>query len=840
MSFSGAVLIIVIAAIRAVTINKLPKKTFIILWGIVLFRLLIPYTVPSVFSVYTLLSPTTPVDIKTENTGTYAQTPINTILPPVEAPTYEQTGESPQLLIDHASPVSTGLIIWLAGMTLCAAFFTISYLHWRLEFQTSLPVQNNYVNQWLETHLRKRPVSVRQSDKILTPLTYGIFRPVILMPKKTNWENTEQLEYVLLHEYVHICRYDSAVKLISALAVCVHWFNPLVWVMYVLFQRDIELACDESVVHRFGETSKSTYAHMLIDMEARKSGFMPLCNSFSKNAIEERIIAIMKIKKTSVIAILVAVILIAGVTTAFATTAADKKAEIKKTENNNTNFSDEEVSQLLALQFDGYEDMSVSEYQKKVWEMTDTKEYLDLLERFSQDTALYEKKDSDEVANFLFYTLEPLTAEKWQTREFGGACRTNYTGASDNASLEYWITLAIQNADTLTVGEYNNTRICIMNELNAMLQDKTAEQLQTEAVMQKMLHAEKEVLKTQWSSEKLKVDVDYVYTPLYEYTTQNSVKQEAQQEQEKREYPNGTKEDYRSLLTLKTPDYQKMSVADFNMALLDWANEDHERMERINIDTAYHDFSVDLTSDELAFVTVSVMFSGMENGAYVRSNYTGKPEVDPSYGQYLPEKSKQQNGQSAWCDLYYQFSYHIADKKAIIVEDRDNCISGMMTEIQDFWNAAALEDLLNMTKEDITKALDEIAIQYSNDKITIAISEDQISFECMDELNIEREGYKASVIDIGALNIGDGASEDGKVLKIGVINTDALKIRGEASEDAEICSLLMETQAVVILSEKNGFYHVIVPNDEGDIEGWVKKEYVDVNGWVGEEYVNID
>lgn len=327
MSFFGAVLILVIVAVRAVTIHKLPKKTFLILWGIVLLRLFIPYTVPSVFSVYTLVSPKTPVNVNTVNTGTYAQTSANRILLPIEATTYEQAEKTSQLPIHHASSVSIWLIIWLAGMTLCAVFFTISYLHWRFEFQTSLPVENNYVNQWLKTHLGKRLICVRQSDKILTPLTYGIFKPVILMPKKTNWENTEQLEYVLLHEYVHICRYDSVVKLVSALAVCVHWFNPLVWIMYSLFQRDIELACDESVVHQFGEASKSTYAHMLIDMEARKSGFMPLCNSFSKNAIEERIIAIMKNKKTSVISALAAVILIVSITTVFATSATEIKEE---------------------------------------------------------------------------------------------------------------------------------------------------------------------------------------------------------------------------------------------------------------------------------------------------------------------------------------------------------------------------------------------------------------------------------------------------------------------------------------------------------------------------------
>ncbi len=141
----------------------------------------------------------------------------------------------------------------------------------------------------------KRPILVRQSDRISAPLTYGIFRPVILMPKKTDWKNEKQLQYVLSHEYVHIYRYDTVTKLIVTLALCIHWFNPFVWVMYILFNRDIELACDESVIRQFGEKSKSAYSLMLINMEATKSGLLPFCNNFSKNAIEERITAVMKI-----------------------------------------------------------------------------------------------------------------------------------------------------------------------------------------------------------------------------------------------------------------------------------------------------------------------------------------------------------------------------------------------------------------------------------------------------------------------------------------------------------------------------------------------------------------
>ena len=110
---------------------------------------------------------------------------------------------------------------------------------------------------------------------------------------------------------------------------------------------------------------------------------------------------------------------------------------------------------MSALQFDGYEEMTVSEFQNKVWELTDTNEHRSLLERFSLDATLYEQKDSNALASFLFYTLEPLSSEKWQTRDFRGGTTTNYPGAVDNASLEFVYSLTVHIADkqTLTVGE---------------------------------------------------------------------------------------------------------------------------------------------------------------------------------------------------------------------------------------------------------------------------------------------------------------------------------------------------------------------------------------------------
>lgn len=727
MSVSGAAFIAAVVIIRRVAINKLPKKTFLVLWELVMLRLFFPFSIPSMFSIYTLVT-------HSISSTTLPEVEIDYNIPTMQG-LFVTTQGAKQPPLDISSSVSMWFIVWCAGVILIALFFVIAYLRCLIEFRTALPVHNHYVEKWLEEHPLKRPILVKQSDRISAPLTYGIFRPVILMPKKMNWKNEKQLQYVLSHEYVHIYRYDTVTKLIAALALCIHWFNPFVWVMYILFNRDIELACDESVIRQFGEKSKSAYSLMLINMEEAKSGLLPFCNNFSKNAIEERITAVMKIKKTSLFAICTAAILIVGVTATFATSAADSSRE--KNTIHDTDFSDEEFDKLLALQFDGYEDMSVSEFHNKVWELTDTKEYRNLLEKFSQNTTLYEQKDSNEIASFLFYTLEPLTAEKWQTRDFGGSMSTDYPGASDNAMLEFVFSLTIQNADTLTVGEYNAARLGVANGLQNILQGKTEEQLQNNSFMQEAIHTEIEKLNEQWNTDKLQISVEYFFMPLSELDAGRGEQENIQQVQEHREYPNGTEEDYRSLLDLKTAGYQSRSVADFNMDLLEWANENYERLERINGDIAYQDFSVNLNSDELSFVALTTWLSGVENAEYVQSNYTGRKEEDPSHNRYLLSKTTKENGYGAWCDLFYQFSYHIADKQTLTVGERDYCIGNMMNEIQDFWDRTDIEEMLSMTEDDIVSKLKEIAAQYSNADITITIREDSVGFEKMDERNRE-------------------------------------------------------------------------------------------------------
>lgn len=338
ISVSGAVFILAVVIIRAAAINHLPKKTFLILWEAVLLRLMIPFSIPSIFSAYTLIPYGYPVIHAPLGQANFIRQGISRRIsdfllspffkaaaaPATSAVSWESliTMQAPDSLPANSPSVSVWFLIWCAGMIFLAVFFILSYLRCRTEFRTALPISNAYVEQWLKERPIKRHISIKQLDRISTPLTYGIFRPVILMPKKTDWENVNQLQYILTHEYAHICHFDAVTKLAAAFVLCIHWFNPFVWVMYMLLNRDMELACDESVIKQLGEKSKSAYSNMLICMEAEKSGLPSFYSNFSKNAVEERITAIMHVKPTTPAAFLSACFIIFAALSLFATSPA--------------------------------------------------------------------------------------------------------------------------------------------------------------------------------------------------------------------------------------------------------------------------------------------------------------------------------------------------------------------------------------------------------------------------------------------------------------------------------------------------------------------------------------
>lgn len=311
MSVEASLLILAIVVIRSLALHRLPKNTFIALWGVAAACLLIPFKIPSGLSIYSLLERLTG--------GSPAVTVVKSAkLVPIA------DGAAAQALPGFALPPTA--VLWAVGFALCVAFFAITYLVCVRRFSASLPVKNSFISGWLGAHKTRRTVEVRQSDTVSSPLTYGVLNPVILLPSATDFSDDAQLTYILAHEHTHIRRFDAAAKLLLALVVSVHWFNPAVWVMYILANRDLEICCDEYAVRSLGENAKSLYALALIGMAEKKSGLMPLCSGFCKTAAEERIVSIMKIRKTSAWSVALALALVASTSAVFATSAKAPEA----------------------------------------------------------------------------------------------------------------------------------------------------------------------------------------------------------------------------------------------------------------------------------------------------------------------------------------------------------------------------------------------------------------------------------------------------------------------------------------------------------------------------------
>lgn len=348
MSVSGGILILVILAVRRLFRNRLPGNTFLILWMVALIRLLFPVSVTVPYNIYTLLE-----DIKIETgfgnladafpfgeygVDTSAQGNIEQeFVEKSSSETIEgnfaenDKAEQEWSFLQNSREAGNGISLWvilyLAGVLLCAGFYLITYLKCRREFETSLPVKDDMIEAWVRSFSIKRRVQVRQSGLVATPMTYGVIHPVILLPRGIRWENPRQMQFVLTHELVHIRRFDAAAKLLLIIAVCVHWWNPLVWIMNILANRDMELACDEKVLQYFGQESRKAYALSLLSLAERKNSFMVWGSSFSKDVMEERIVAIMKKKKPTLGAMAGAAVLIVFVTVLFATSAAQESTQ---------------------------------------------------------------------------------------------------------------------------------------------------------------------------------------------------------------------------------------------------------------------------------------------------------------------------------------------------------------------------------------------------------------------------------------------------------------------------------------------------------------------------------
>ncbi len=317
MSAAGAVLVGAVCLLRCAVSRKLPKGAFVALWWVAALRLLTPFAPASRFSLYTLLESLRRVPAPAAApVAPAAGTPVAILPIPVAV---EPLPAAPQ-------PFPVWTAVWLAGAAALGICFLWNYIRWRSRFREALPVSPNASAASCARVKVGQRVRVRVSDRISAPLTYGLLRPVVLLPKSMDLSDQEALDCVLAHEWVHIRRLDGLFKLVLAAAVCVHWFNPAAWVLFVLANRDMELRCDEGAIRTLGEDRRELYALTLIRLAECRS--VPLCGFSRKSGMEERIIAIMNFKKKSALAWAAALLAVVCVTTVFATSAMKSSGKV--------------------------------------------------------------------------------------------------------------------------------------------------------------------------------------------------------------------------------------------------------------------------------------------------------------------------------------------------------------------------------------------------------------------------------------------------------------------------------------------------------------------------------
>lgn len=167
MSFTGSIFIMLIFLLRLLAVNRLPKSTFLVLWGIAIIRLLIPFSIPSAFSVYSLFNRNAALQ------GALNDSPIARLLP--------LSNSTPSTVGSMATPQSMGAIsfehiIYFLGVALCLLIFATAYYCCMKKLRHSRPIRNSYISEWVKTHKIKRKIRFEQCDNISSPLTYGIFR----------------------------------------------------------------------------------------------------------------------------------------------------------------------------------------------------------------------------------------------------------------------------------------------------------------------------------------------------------------------------------------------------------------------------------------------------------------------------------------------------------------------------------------------------------------------------------------------------------------------------------------------------------------------------------------
>ncbi len=309
MSLTASIVIEAVLAARYF-LRKSPKVISYALWSVVLFRLLCPVSLTAPMSVLEVTQPT--VTVTSDRTSAISYLPeIQPGFSDAEVPLPEVSPVAPVVQATKKT-VELGTVaawIWAAGVFAMAAHCLLSYLRLYRKLVGAVPVQGN----------------VYLADHIATPFVLGILRPKIYIPSNTP---EKERSYIIAHEAHHIFRFDHIIKLLAYGALCLHWFNPLVWLAFFLAGKDMEMSCDEAVIRKLGPEIRADYAQSLLRLATNRPIIAGIPLAFGEGDTKGRVKNMAKWKKPKAWVVITSIILCLAVLVSCAVNPGKENADV--------------------------------------------------------------------------------------------------------------------------------------------------------------------------------------------------------------------------------------------------------------------------------------------------------------------------------------------------------------------------------------------------------------------------------------------------------------------------------------------------------------------------------
>lgn len=307
LSISASWLILAVLVLRVV-LKKAPKWVMPLLWGVVALRLVCLFSIESALSLIPSAE-TIPSEIVTETREPvlYEQATLDI----VTNPTLPSAAEVPVGVSRQQAQVDFNIysILWLAGMAALLVHALVSAEKLKRKLATAILLRDN----------------IYESEFVDSPFVFGVVKPNIYLPMHMD-EGTAA--YVIAHEHAHLARRDHWWKVLSYLVLALHWFNPLVWVAYILFCRDIELACDEKVVKGLDGAARADYSQALLSCAAPKRAVAACPLAFGEGNIKTRVKSALHYKKPAFWVAAAAVLAVVIVAVCFLTNPRSERGSL--------------------------------------------------------------------------------------------------------------------------------------------------------------------------------------------------------------------------------------------------------------------------------------------------------------------------------------------------------------------------------------------------------------------------------------------------------------------------------------------------------------------------------